>query len=89
MRKSYLEVTYRKGRCVAAYVQLPRKASDRSVRTEKRAGGLVVDYASDGRPIGIEITSLSRPSLAAINQIISLVDEPASLIELSPVGAVA
>jgi hypothetical protein len=89
MRKSYLEVTFRNGKPLAAYVYLPRCPGDVSTRTEKREGGLVVDYAADGRPIGIEITSPHGVSLAAINEIVSRVDDPASAAELSPLGAVA
>lgn len=89
MKHSYLEVTYRKGKPLAAYLYLPRRTGDASARTEKREGGIVVDYAPDGRPIGIEITSPSRVSLTAINEIVSKVDEPAERMELAPLGAVA
>lgn len=89
MRKSYLEVTFRNGKPLAGYVYLPRRSGDLSVRTEKREGGIVVDYAADGRPIGIEITSPQHVSLAVINEIISRVDEPANSGELAPLGAVA
>lgn len=88
MRRSYLEVTFRNGKPLAGYVYLPRLPGDLSVRTEKREGGIVVDYAADGRPIGIEITSPHHVSLAIINQIISRVDDPASVSDLSPLGAV-
>ena len=70
MKRSYLEVTYRKGRPLAAYFYLPRRPKDRSVRTEKKEDGLVVDYAEDGRPIGIEITSPRRASVEKILQLI-------------------
>ncbi len=56
----FLEVTYRKGRPIAAYYYLPRQDGDRSTRTERVDGGLIVDYTADGRAIGIEITSASR-----------------------------
>ena len=89
MRKSYLEVTFRNGKPLAGYVYLPRLPGDLSVRTEKRDGGLIVDYAADGRPIGIEITSPHHASLAVINEVISRVDEPASFTDMAPLGAVA
>ena len=56
MKHSYLEVTYRKGRALAAYYYLPRRDGDRSIRTERVGGGLLVDFTSDGRAIGIEIS---------------------------------
>ena len=43
MKHSYLEVTFRKGRPLAAYYYLPRREGDRSARTEASDGGLAVD----------------------------------------------
>ena len=53
MKQPYLEVTYRRGRPLAAYYYLPRQDGDASVRTERFEGGLLVDFSTDGRPIGI------------------------------------
>jgi uncharacterized protein YuzE len=89
MRKSYLEVTFRKGKPLAAYLYLPRRPGDSSVRTDRFEGGIIVDYAQDGRPIGIEITSPGQVSLAAINRVVTLVDEPAQPADLLPLSAVA
>lgn len=44
MKNSYLEVTFRHGRPLAAYLYLPREPSDQSHRTEKAAPGLVIDF---------------------------------------------
>jgi hypothetical protein len=71
MRHSYLEVTFRKGRPLAAYYYLPRQDGDRSARVESVASGLVVDFAPDGRPIGIEITAPSHLILSELNQVLS------------------
>ena len=68
MKHSYLEVTYRKGRPLAAYYYLPREDGDRSARTERLAGGLLVDFTSDGRPIGIEISSPARLDIRILNE---------------------
>jgi hypothetical protein len=89
MKKSYLEVTFRNGKPQAAYLYLPRHSGDVSTHTEKQEGGIVVDFAADGRPIGIEITSPRSVSISAINRIVSLVDEPARPADLAPLGAVA
>lgn len=89
MRKSYLEITFRKGRPVAGYLYLPRRPDDVSSKSVKMASGMVVDFARDGRPIGIEINSPHGVSLAAINEIVSRVDEPAIKSELAPLGMVA
>lgn len=71
MKHSYLEVTSRKGGPLAAYYYLPRMDGDRSVRTESVPGGLVVDFAADGRPIGIEITAPTRLVLGDLNRLLS------------------
>lgn len=88
MRHSYLEVTYRKGRPLAAYYYLPRRDGDRSARSESAGDGLVVDYASDGRPIGIEITAPSRLELGRLNQLLSgLGQGPVAREDLAPLPA--
>ena len=88
MKHSYLEVTYRKGRPLAAYYYLPRRDGDRSTRTERVDGGLLVDYAEDGRAIGIEITSPSRIDLAQLNRLLErLGQEPVSREDLAPLVA--
>jgi hypothetical protein len=86
--ESYLEVTYRRGRALAAYYYLPRKPRDRSYRTRRAAPGLLVDYARDGRPLGIEITAPARVSLAAINRLLrELGHRPVKRAEISPLHA--
>jgi len=66
----------------------PRKSSDVSERTEKRDGGLVIDYAADGRAIGIEITSPGALSIDALNRALADVNqEPTSHDELAPLVA--
>jgi uncharacterized protein YuzE len=57
MAERFLEITYRKGRAFAAYLYLPRRSDDRSARTERFTESLVIDYAADGRAIGIEIVN--------------------------------
>jgi hypothetical protein len=68
MKDCYLEVTYRRGRPFAAYYYLPRRGDDHSVRTKEIPGGILVDFASDGRAIGIEITSPAQLDLARLNE---------------------
>lgn len=88
MKHSYLEVTFRRGRPLAAYYYLPRRDGDRSVRTERVAGGLVIDFAPDGRPIGIEITAPSRLVLGELNQVLSdLGQSPVAREDLAPLAA--
>ena len=88
MKHSYLEVTYRKGRPLAAYYYLPRRDGDSSARTERVEGGLLVDFSADGRPIGIEISSPSRLELSTLNEVlVGLGQEPVRPEDLSPLLA--
>jgi len=74
MNPGYLEITYRHGRPLAAYLYLPRKADDYSERTEDRGGGLLVDYAPDGRAIGIELTNPESVTVDQVNRILHDLD---------------
>ena len=76
MKHTYLEVTYRRGRPLAAYYYLPRRDADVAVRSEPHPHGLVVDHAEDGRPIGIEITTPAGLVLADLNQLLANVGQP-------------
>jgi hypothetical protein len=88
MRSRYLEVTYRNGRPVAAYLYLPRRSGDLAARTERREAGLIVDFAPDGRPIGIEITSPTQFSISALDRVLAALHEaPAQPAEVSPLVA--
>lgn len=88
MSESYLEVTYRHGRPLAAYYYLPRRPSDRSHRTRRAAAGLLVDYTRGGRPIGIEITAPTKISLAALNRLLNELGLPrVTRAEISPLLA--
>lgn len=78
MKEPYLEVTYRHGRPLPAYLYLPRRARDRSARSEQVAPGLIVDFHRDGRAIGIEITAPAKVSLRVINRVLRNLGLPAA-----------
>lgn len=92
-----LEVSSYNGRLMAGYLTFGRRPGDASVRTSEPEPGLVVDYADDGRPIGLEITAPSKVTLEAVNRVlVPLGQPPATLNELAllfanrggiPVGA--
>jgi uncharacterized protein YuzE len=71
MKKSYLEITYRRGRPIAAYLYLPRAPGDKSHRTSKADPGMIIDYTGDGKPIGIEITAPSKITANDLNRVLS------------------
>ena len=70
MNASYLQVTYRRGQPVAAYYYLPRVSGEHSVRTRRVEPGLLIDYAKDGRAIGVEITAPSALTVTAFNRVL-------------------
>jgi uncharacterized protein YuzE len=71
MKQPYLEVTYRRGRPLAAYLYLPRQKEDRSVRTARADPGMVIDFEQGGRPIGIEITAPTMITTSDLNRILT------------------
>lgn len=85
MKNRFLEITYRKGRPLAAYLYLARKPDDKAGRTERQEDGLLIDYTDDGRPIGIEITAPTKVTLASINQALSSAhQDPVNADDLAP-----
>lgn len=88
MRDRYLEVTFRKGRPLAAYLYLPREPGEKSARTEQAGPGLVVDFAEDGRPIGLEITAPQAVTPEQVNEVLeSLGVDGLGPDELAPLAA--
>jgi uncharacterized protein YuzE len=89
MTERGLQITYRKGRPFAAYLYLSRVTGERSARTEASADGLlIVDFAADGRPIGIEITGPGAVTLDRINDILRKLDQaPLPEVEFDPLRA--
>jgi uncharacterized protein YuzE len=77
MRSSYLEVTFRRGRPLAAYLYLPRAPGDKSDHVEQAGSGLLVDYTADGTPIGIEITEPAQVSITELNRVLAALRAPA------------
>jgi hypothetical protein len=70
MKQTYLEVTFRNGKPIAAYYYLPRRPGQKSYKSVPLGTGLVVDFGRGGKPIGIEITAPSLVSPAALNRIL-------------------
>ena len=89
MTERSLQITYRKGRPFAAYLYLSRVTGERSARTQPSADGLlIVDFAPDGRPIGIEITAPGAVTLDRINDVLrNLAQTPLPEVEFDPLRA--
>ena len=88
MSHRYLEVTYRQGTPLAAYLYLPRRSDDVSVRVEPHGPGFLVDWSKDGRPIGIEMPSPSLVTVEGLNRVLSELHlDPVHPEEVGPVVA--
>jgi len=88
MKELYLEITYRHGRPIAAYLYLPRSTRDRSRRSAKAEGGLIIDFTRRGKPIGIEITSPSKVTVSGVNRVLRELGFPLiRRIDLAPLRA--
>ncbi|MDE2812514.1 MAG: DUF2283 domain-containing protein [Gemmatimonadota bacterium] len=88
MKTVSLQITYRKGKPFAAYINLAHQHSQKSVRTEAVTEDLLIDYAQDNTPLGLEVVS---PGMVSIDEIQRVFDrlglgrlEPA---ELEPLKA--
>ena len=57
MKHPYLEITFRKGKALAAYSYLPRATGDRIARTLDEGHGVHVDLNEYDKPIRVEITA--------------------------------
>jgi hypothetical protein len=83
----YLQITYRQGKALAAYLYLNCLTGDKSVRTQHH-GSWIVDFAADGRAIGIEFTQLGSVDLSEVNRILKAAHQPAiSGADLAPLKA--
>ncbi len=76
MNEAYLEVTFRHGQALAAYLYLPRRPGQKSYRTSQVEPGLVIDFSRGGNPIGIEITAPGKVSVAALNRVLRQLGMP-------------
>lgn len=88
MHDRYLEVTFRKGKAIAAYLYLSRQSGAKSTRTRPIGQGLVVDYGLGDRLLGVELTAPSQVTLEDVNQVLR--DHGLELLtteELSPLRA--
>lgn len=88
MKERYLEVTFRKGQPLAAYLYLPRQPGVRSARTEQATRGILVDYSDTGDPIGLEIAAPTEVTAEEINAVLERLGlAPVEPPELAPIRA--
>jgi hypothetical protein len=70
MKHRYLEVTFRKGKALAAYLSLPHAVGVRASSTVDGGRGMRVDLDEHGMPIGIEITAPASVSITQLNEVL-------------------
>lgn len=88
MKEPYLEVTYRHGQPLAAYLYLPRQTRQKSVRTRRVEPGLIIDFAAGGQPVGIEITAPKQLTVVTLNRLLrELGCAPVRRADLAPLRA--
>lgn len=88
MKDRYLEVTFRKGKAIAAYLYLPRQSGVKSARTRTMAPGVLADFDGAGKPIGIEITAPGQVTVDQVNGVLSQLGAgPITPEELAPLQA--
>ena len=78
MKEPYLEITFRRGRPIAAYYYLPRRPGQKSYRSVRIEPGMVVDLGRGGKPIGIEITAPGLVSQPILNRVLKQFGLPAA-----------
>ena len=71
MKQRYLEITFRKGKPLAAYLYLPRPTGTRAARTIDAGQGVHIDLDEQGQPIGVEITAPTKISASDLNAILA------------------
>jgi uncharacterized protein YuzE len=88
MEERYLEATFRDGKALAAYLYLPRTPGMKVARTEEFDQGILVDYDSNGAPMGVEITAPGFTSVEEINRVLDRLNQPRlGPEELAPLAA--
>ncbi len=88
MGHAYLEITYRKGTAIAAYLYPPRPCGVRAARTVEPEPTVLVDYSDAGVPIGLELTSPRHATVETVSRVLARIGaEPVDPAELAPLAA--
>jgi hypothetical protein len=84
-----LEMSYRNGKPFAGYLYFTDKRQEGAAKTRQMAPGLVVDFAADGCPLGIEIVHPAIVTPEAVNSLLAeLGQEAMDEQELAPLRQV-
>ncbi len=87
MNDRYLEITFRKGQPLAAYLYLTKTKRTQSLKTIKIDEDLIADYDQNDVPVGLEIVSPKTTSIQQIKDALEKLHvEPISEDELAPLN---
>lgn len=75
MKHQYLDVTFRNGKAIAAYLSLPREAGTKVARTTDEGMGLRADFDAHDKLIGIEITAPHAVDADQVNAVLARLGE--------------
>ena len=70
MSEYSLEVSYHRGRVIAAYLYLLCRKGQKSYRTRQVEPGVIIDFNRRGKPTGVEIIAPSKLTLRALNRVL-------------------
>lgn len=88
MKRAYLEVSFRKGKPIAAYLYLPRPLGAKAVRTVEARPTLLVDYTATGEAIGLELLAPSAVDVTTVNEVLREIGAaPVESADLAPLHA--
>ena len=73
--RRYMQVSYRNGQPMAAYLYLSGWPGHKSARTELVDAGLVVDFSESDEPLGLEIVDPESVSIREIDDVLRGIDE--------------
>jgi uncharacterized protein YuzE len=76
MKHRYLEVTFRRGKPLAAYLYLPRQRGATVARTTDAGQGMKIDFDANGVPMGVEITAPAAITVDEINSVLRGIGQP-------------
>ena len=88
MTRLEVKVSFYAGKPFAAYVYLPRKTRQKVAETDEVKPGILVDYDSKGRAMGVEIVSPTAVSLKDVAEVVrKAAGESIRLGDLAPLHA--
>ena len=71
MGQPHLEITYRHGKALAAYLRLPRPRGASVAQTREMRPSILADVDADGRLLGLELLSPDSTTVAEVQAVLA------------------